>query len=269
MLSDKIAKSFPHLKLHLAQAEIKTTPEKFVKQNLKLSFYLSFALVFIGFLFLYKIQPKLIVLLILLFPVVYFMSFIYFMNTPAAKAKKAVREIDKEIVFAGRFLLVELSAGVPLFNAMDNVSRSYPLIGKYFKEIIDRAEVGKPIDEAITEVMELTPSDNFRKLLWQIMNSLRTGADVSVALNSILEQIAREQLIKMKEYGKKLNPMVMFYLMIAVIVPSLGVTMLSLLSSFIGLSIGFETLIGIAIGTSLVQIIFLVSIKQSRPGVSV
>ncbi|MBI2106404.1 type II secretion system F family protein [Candidatus Woesearchaeota archaeon] len=269
MLSDKIAKSFPHLKLHLAQAEIKTTPEKFVKQNLKLSFYLSFALVFTGFLFLYKIKPELIVLLILLFPVVYFMSFIYLMNTPAAKAKKAVREIDKEIVFAGRFLLVELSAGVPLFNAMDNVSRSYPLIGRYFKEIIDRAEVGKPIDEAITEVMELTPSDNFRKLLWQIMNSLRTGADVSAALNSILEQIAREQLIKMKEYGKKLNPMVMFYLMIAVIVPSLGVTMLSLLSSFIGLSIGFGTLLGIAIGTSLVQIIFLVSIKQSRPGVSI
>lgn len=269
MLSDKLAKSFPHLKLHLAQAEIKTTPEKFVKQNLKLSFYLSFALVFISFLFLYKIKPGLTPLLLLIFPAIYFMSFIYLMNIPTAKARQAVREIDREIVFAGRFLLVELSAGVPLFNAMNNVSKSYPIIGKYFREVIDRAEVGKPIDEAITEVMELTPSDNFRKLLWQIMNSLRTGADVSTALNSILDQIAREQLIQMKEYGKKLNPMVMFYLMIAVIVPSLGVTMLSLLSSFIGLSVGFGTLLGIAIGTSLVQIFFLVSIKQSRPGVSI
>lgn len=269
MLSDKIAQSFPLLKLHLAQAEIKTTPEKFVKQNLKLSFYLSFALDFIGFLFLYKIKPELVFILILAFPAAYFISFMYLMNLPTAKARQAVREIDKEIVFAGRFLLVELSAGVPLFDAMDNVSKSYPFIGKYFRDIINRAEVGKPIDEAITEVMELTPSDNFRKLLWQVMNSLRTGADVSTALNSILSQIAREQLIQMKEYGKKLNPIVMFYLMIAVIVPSLGVTMLSLLSSFIGLSVSFGTLLGIAIGTSLIQIFFLVSIKQSRPGVSV
>ena len=127
--------------------------------------------------------------------------------------------------------------------------------------------MGKPIDDAITEVMELTPSDNFRKLLWQIMNSLRTGADISTALESILNQISREQLLEMKNYGKKLNPMVMFYLMIAVIVPSLGVTMLSLLSSFIGLAVSFGTLLAIAIGTALIQLVFLVSIKQSRPGV--
>ncbi|MBI4158934.1 type II secretion system F family protein [Candidatus Woesearchaeota archaeon] len=269
MLSDKIAKSFPHLKLHLAQAEIKTTPENFVGQNLKLSFYLSFALVFTGFLFLYKIKPELAFILFIAFPIAYFISFMYLMNIPTAKAKQAVKEIDREIVFAGRFLLVELSAGVPLFNAMNNVSKSYPFIGKYFRGIINRAEVGKPIDEAIAEVMELTPSDNFRKLLWQITNSLRTGADVSTAINSILSQIAHEQLIQMKEYGKKLNPIVMFYLMIAVIVPSLGVTMLSLLSSFIGLNISFGTLLGIAIGTSLIQLFFLVTIKQSRPGVSV
>ncbi|MBS3108714.1 type II secretion system F family protein [Candidatus Woesearchaeota archaeon] len=268
MLSDKIAQSFPYLKLHLEQAEIKTTPEKFVKTNLRLSLYLSLALVLIGFLFLYRIKPELVFLLFLAFPVAYFVSFMYLMNTPVGKTRKAVREVDREIVFAGRFLLVELSAGVPLFDAMNNVSKSYPFIGKSFKEIINRAEVGKPIDEAITEVMELTPSDNFRKLLWQVMNSLRTGADVSTALNSILNQIAREQLIQMKEYGKKLNPLIMFYLMIAVIVPSLGVTMLSLLSSFIGLSVGFGTLLGITIGTSLIQLFFLVSIKQSRPGVS-
>ncbi len=267
MLYDKIAKSFPSLKLNLAQAGMNITPEKFVKQNITLSAYLSLAVIFTAGLFLFRINKKLLILLIFLLPIVYFLSFFFFMNVPAARGKKGVKEIDKEIVFAGRFLLVELSSGVPLFDAMTNVSRSYPAIGKYFQEIINRAEVGKPIDDAITEVMELTPSDNFRKLLWQIMNSLRTGADVSTALNSILEQISREQLLEMKNYGKKLNPMVMFYLMIAVIVPSLGVTMLSLLSSFIGLAVSFGTLLAIAVGTTLLQLVFLISIKQSRPGV--
>ncbi len=267
MIYDRLAKSFPTLKLNLAQAGMNTTPEKFIKQSLTLSAYLSIGVTFTLSLFLYRIKKELLVLLIFILPVVYVMSFLFFMNVPKAKGKKGVKEIDKEIVFAGRFLLVELSSGVALFDAMNNVSKSYPAIGKYFQEIINRSEVGKPIDDAITEVMELTPSDNFRKLLWQIMNSLRTGADISTALESILNQISREQLLEMKNYGKKLNPMVMFYLMIAVIVPSLGVTMLSLLSSFIGLAVSFGTLLAIAIGTALIQLVFLVSIRQSRPGV--
>ena len=267
MLYDKLAKSFPNLKLNLAQAAINTTPEKFIKQNITLATYLSIAVTFIAALFLFRIKKELLIFLIFLFPIIYILSFLFFMNVPVAKARKGVREIDKEIVYAGRFLLVELSSGVPLFDAMTNVSKSYPAIGKYFQEIINRSEVGTPIDDAITEVMELTPSDNFRKLLWQIMNSLRTGADISSALESILDQIGREQLLEMKNYGKKLNPMVMFYLMIAVIVPSLGVTMLSLLSSFIGLNVSFGTLIAIAVGTTLIQLVFLISIKQSRPGV--
>jgi len=40
-----------------------------------------------------------------------------------------------------------------------------------------------------------------------------------------------------------------------------------LLSSFIGLAVSFGTLLAIAIGTALIQLVFLVSIRQSRPGV--
>ena len=106
-------------------------------------------------------------------------------------------------------------------------------------------------------------------MLWQISNSLRTGSDVSVALKSILDQIAREQLLEVKAYGRKLNPMVMFYLMIAVIAPSLGVAMLSLLSSFIGLSLDFNGLLGISVGVAILQLMFVATIKNSRPGVEI
>ena len=58
------------------------------------------------------------------------------------------------------------------------------------------------MDTAINEVIEITPSANFRKMMWQISNSLRTGADVSIALESIIEQISKEQLIEFKTYER-------------------------------------------------------------------
>ena len=269
MLSKKIAQSFPTLKLSLLQAGMNLEPHLFVKRSLVSAFYLAFALSLAAGLVLFKSQPGLLPLVAIAFPVLFFLAFMFFMNSPKVKAKKRVKEIDKEVVFAGRFLLIELSSGVPLFDALSNVAKSYKAIGKYFQEIIDRVEVGKPIDVAINEVMELTPSDNFRKIIWQIMNSLRTGADVSTALRSIVEQISREQIIEVKNYGKKLNPMVMFCLMIAVIVPSLGVTMLSLMSSFVGIQISTSHLWIIAFGVGVVQLGFLMSIKSSRPGLEI
>jgi len=269
MLSKKIAASFPTLKLSLLQAGMDIQPDKFVKRTMVMAAYLAVALTAVIGLILFKAKPELLPVVVVIFPMFFFMGFMFFMYSPKAKAKKRVKEIDKEVVFAGRFLLIELSAGVPLFDALSNVAKSYQGIGKYFQEIIDRVEVGKPIDMAINEVMEITPSDNFRKIVWQIMNSLRTGADVSLALQSIVEQISREQIIEVKNYGKKLNPMVMFYLMIAVIVPSLGVTMLSLMSSFVGIRLSSQHLWMIAFGVGVVQMGFLMSIKSSRPGLEI
>lgn len=59
----------------------------------------------------------------------------------------------------------------------------------------------------------------------------------------------------------------MFYLLIAIIVPSLGVAMLALLSAFTGLTLNLGNLIGIAIITGLIQISFLSVILTNRPGV--
>lgn len=259
-----IAQKFPNLKLYLEQAQIKKRPDEYIKKVFILDSIVTIALGISLTLFLLKAEKSLLFLFILI--PLFLILFYVFIHSPKIKAKKRVTDIDSEIVYAGRFLLVELSAGVPLFNALINVSQAYPKIGEHIQDIIKRVEVGTPLDTAITEVIELTPSPNFRKLMWQIMNSLRTGADVSVALESIVEQISQEQVIEFKTYEKRLNPMVMFYLMIAVILPSLGITMMSLLSTFLGIQLSFGALIGIAIFLGFVQFMFLNMIKNSRPG---
>jgi len=277
MIGKRLEKSFPLLKISLAQANMVVKVGDYIDSCLKKSLIFSILINLLMGIFLWKFN-KTLSILILSFPVILITVFFYLIKIPKAKIKKKINEVDKEVIYAGRFLLVELSAGVPLFESIRNVSKSYEHIGKHFAEILERIELGVPINKAIEEVIEITPSDNFRKILWQINNSLKTGADVTVALKAIIDQISREQLIAIQNYAKKLNPLIMFYLIIAVIFPSLGITMLALLGGFIG---GIElvflkaeppffgTLFIICLFVIFLQFMFLSIIKSSRPGVEI
>ncbi len=263
---EAITKRFPYLKHNLAQAGMAIKPEDFIRTKLTHSLIVSLTLSVCSLFILYKSGLSLF-FAIPVFLLVYLLIFLILINTPRAVSARKVRDIDQEITYAGRFLLIELSAGVPLFDAIKNVSDNFEFIGKHFKEIIQRVEFGKPLEQALNEIMEITPSDNFRKLLFNLVNSLKTGADVSTALESVVEQISREKLIKIREYGKKLNPIVMFYLIIAVIAPSLGIAVLTLLSSFLGLSFSLGSLLGISFGVGLLQLIFVSIIDSLRRGI--
>ena len=261
-----IARRFPFLKTELAQADLPLTSEEFIKKILITDLIVSITLTLSLLLVFIKLQVDYLYLLII-FPTLFLGLFLFFLHSPKGKANKMIREIDYEIVYAGRFLLIELSAGVPLFDSIKNVSDAYPRVGKYFKKIVDKVETGKPVEQALNEIIEITPSPNFRKVLFQILNSMKTGGDVSRALEAITEQISKEQLIKIKEYGKKLNPLVLFYLLIAIIAPSLGIAILSLLSTFTGLTLSLANLIAISFIIGLLQFVFLSLITGLRKGV--
>jgi predicted neutral ceramidase superfamily lipid hydrolase len=100
------------------------------------------------------------------------------------------------------------------------------------------------------------------------MNSLKTGTEVGTALNSVIDQIVREQAISVQEYGKKLNPLAMFYMTISIIVPSLGITMLVILATFIGLKVTMPVLLVLAMMIAFVQFMFLSLVRSSRPSIS-
>jgi len=193
--------------------------------------------------------------------------FYYLIQIPDVKIRKKETGISKEIAFGTRFLIIEIESGVPVYNAFNNVANVYPVIGSYFKAIIDQINMGTSMEDAINETIELVPSGYLRKILWQILNSIKTGADVSGALNAVLEQIVDEQMISVKEYGRKLNPLAMFYMLIAVILPSLGSTMLIIFSSFIGFTLGLVELLVIAGLICFMQFMFYALIKHARPAV--
>jgi pilus assembly protein TadC len=259
ILYKKIAKRIPDLELKLRQARMPETEEEYIKRIFFTSFYLSLGLLFVGFFFVQSI------VVFLALPIVFPFIFIYFLNYVDFKIQKVTNGINQEIVFAGRFLIIELESGVPMYKTFKNLAKNYDIIGRYFAEIIEKVDLGTTMEDAINEAIILTPSPNFRKMLWQILNSMKTGSDVTNSLNVVIEQIVREQQIDVKEYGRKLNPLAMFYMMIAIIIPSLGTTMLVVLATFIGFQLSLTILFIITGMIAFVQFMFLSMIKSMRP----
>lgn len=253
--------------MKLKQAGIHDTSEEFVKKTAMTAFYMTTGIeIFLFFMFM-KFNIVLTILYII-FPLLFILFFLYFIKLPDVRILKAEREINKEIVFAGRFLIIELESGVDLYNSLKNVSYAYPKIGKFFREIIEEIDLGTSTEEAINLAVEFTPSDNFRKMLWQILNSLKTGADISSSLSAVIDQITREQIIEVKRYGRKLNPLAMFYMIIAVILPSIGTTMMIVISSFVDIHLNLTSLLLIASALGFMQFMFIAAIKSSRPAVA-
>ncbi len=265
IITKKLAGIYPDLHYKLLQAGIEEKPEAYIKKTLLAAIYLTIGLFVFFFLLFAKSGNAKIAFISM--PIIFILSLFYIIRIPDAIISKKDKEINREIVYAGRFLVIEIQSGVPLSDAFNNLSKNYPKIGKYFKLITDKVSLGTGMEDAMSEVIEVTPSNNFRRIVWQILNSQRTGADVGDSINSVVEQISREQSILLQEYGRKLNPLAMFYMMAAVIVPSLAVTFFVIISSMMGLEISLTVLLSIVFFMAFVQFMFLSMIKFMRPAV--
>ncbi len=259
LLYKNIARKIPGLALKLEQARLPYTPEQYVRRTFMSSLFLSVGLLIIFFTFLKSIG------VIFFVPIVFFIAFMYFLRYADVKIDKINMQIDQELVFAGRFLIIELESGVPLYQVFKNLAKNYDIVGPYFNEVVQKVDLGTPLEDALNEMITTTSSTNFRKILWQILNSMRTGANVANSLNTVISQVIRQQQIAVKEYGRKLNPLAMFYMMIAVIVPSLGTAFMVVMSLFIGIKISLTVLLLFAGFLGFVQFMFLSIIKSSRP----
>jgi pilus assembly protein TadC len=261
-----IAERIPGLETKLRQAGMPDKPEAFIKKTFVSSFYMTTGIVF----FIASILAKLHVVmgfLYFVFPILFAILFFYFLKLPDVKIGRREREIARELLFVTRHLIIELESGVALYDAMVSVTNNYPTMGKYFKEIVNKIDMGTPVEEAINEAIEITPSANFRKILWQIINALKTGSDITQSLSGVVDQIAREQVIEVQTYAKKLNPLAMFYMILAVILPTLGTTMLIVFASFLNIELTLAMLMLLVFFLAFFQFLFIGIIRAARPAV--
>ena len=194
--------------------------------------------------------------------------FIYFLAYPKSIVSKRVKYLERTLLFALRSILIQIRAGVPLFNTIVSVSQAdYGPISEEFKIVVDKVNAGSDIVASLEELAVRNPSPYFRRALWQIVNSMKSGSDVGENLSEVIRSLSKEQLVEIRRYKSVLNPLAMMYMMIAVIMPSMGVTMLIILASFPGMEkIGSEqTFWALLVAIILLQVIFIGMIKSKRP----
>lgn len=187
---------------------------------------------------------------------------------PKVYANRRQRTIEKNLIPALEDMLIQLNAGIPLFSILVNISSSdYGDLSEEFKQAVRKISAGIPESEVLEELGDQNPSLYFRRTLWQISNGMKAGSDLSVVIKESITSLNEEQLLQIQNYGNKLNPLIMFYMLISVIVPALSVTFLTILSSMISLPQNTAILMFIAlfIFVLIVQVMFLGIIKSSRP----
>lgn len=199
-------------------------------------------------------------------PLGFFVIFSYINSYPKLIITRKIKDIEKNLLFALRSMEIQVSSGINLFDSIASVSKgNFGLISEEFKTAVKKITTGKPEMEALEELILRNPSLYFRRIIWQITNSLRSGTDLSSTLKVIVGDLSYEKLVSIRKYGSQLNPMAMMYMMVAVIFPTLGVSLLMILSSFSSMQLS-EVVFWMILGTTaFLQFIFIGMIKSKRP----
>lgn len=218
-------------------------------------------------LFLFKIKNFYIYSILIAFM---FSIFVFFAQNvyPKIYLSRKQREIEKNLIPALEDILVQLNSGIPLFNIMVNISDGdYGVLSQEFKKAVKNINAGIPESAALNEIGKQNPSVFFRRTLWQISNGMNAGSDISIIIKDSIKSLNDEQMIQIQTYGNRLNPMIVLYMLMAVIVPALSVTFLTIISSMVNLPANMTILLFLAIFVFdvLFQIMFLGLIKSRRP----
>jgi len=199
-----------------------------------------------------------------------FSGFVFFsqMSYPKVYVLRKQRELDKNLLPAMQDMLIQMNSGIPLFNILVNISYSeYGALSEEFKEAVKEISAGEPQEDVLKDMAEKSASVFVRRTLWQLSNGLRAGSDMAIVIKDSLKSLNEEQIIQIQNYGNKLNPLIVFYMLISVIIPALSITFLTILSSMVNLP-GIMTILlflGLFVFVVLIQIMFLGVIKSRRP----
>lgn len=227
-----IVKSHPELKLKLKKAASKQTEFQYVYQTLTMTIMSLFFFIFL--LFITTKKNMLIFMIgasiILIFsPLVY----TFWFNFVDVQIRKVGREIDSDLLFVSEYLLVNLESGLPLGNAIQNLSKLNRPGGIFFNRVFMEFKTGKDLETALEEASIYSASENQRILLKRLKDSLSIGVDLKSVLENYIAESSERKIIEIKGYSKKLNPIIMMYLLLGIVLPSLGITFFILAATFL------------------------------------
>jgi len=154
---------------------------------------------------------------------------------PKIKKQNEYASFSKELPYALRQLATELRAGKSLFDSLDSVANSdYGILSLEFSRVLEEIKYGESTENAFLNLEKRVDSKALSRVIYEILTSLRIGANLSSSLSIIADDVNFDIRMKLKEYSEKLNAFVMIYTFLAILAPVILLTMLLASSVVIG-----------------------------------
>lgn len=154
---------------------------------------------------------------------------------PKIKKQNDYASFSKELPYALRQLATELRSGRSLFDSLDSVASSdYGILSLEFSRVLEEIKYGESTENAFLNLERRVDSKALSRTVYEILTSLRIGANLSNSLSIIADDVNFDIRMKLKEYSEKLNAFVMIYTFLAILAPVILLTMLLAASVVIG-----------------------------------
>ena len=154
---------------------------------------------------------------------------------PKIKKQNDYSSFSKELPYALRQLATELRAGKSLFDSLDSIVYSdYDVLSLEFSRVLEEIKYGESTENAFLNLEKRIDSEALSRVIYEILTSLRVGANLSGSLTIIADDVNFDIRMKLKEYSEKLNAFIMIYTFLAILAPVIILTMLLAASVVIG-----------------------------------
>jgi len=267
-LAQTLNNLFPFIKLSLLHSGSKKDSREYLADAIKKSliFFVLTIVVLLVLLFILGIKEYWITAIVSAAVSMFF--FFSRIIAPSVKAGRRIRSLEKNLLPALQSVFVQINSGIPLFEVLTNISRAnYGEVSKEFTKAVNKINAGKSQVESLEEMVVENPSIFFRRAIWQVINGMKSGADLSNTIEQTLNLLAEEKILQIQNYGARLSPLAMFYMLIGIILPALSIIFIILMISIMNLSLNtaMTIFIGVFIFIVFFQILFLGLINMRRP----
>ncbi len=262
----------PFLKVSLKKARLKIKPINYLNA-IAFNSILYFIIFSLLFSVLFYSQSNQLIQSIILGLSIGFLFFVLFFVIlymyPNILANKIGDIIDSELLYALNDMLVQVKAKVELYQALVNVVEGdYDYVSDELQMVVDDVESGKSMHSALKKLALGTKSNFMKRMAWQLMNSIKSGSDSIRVIESLISELKIHYHTIIGNYIKELNVLTLIYLTLAVVAPTIGITILIILSSFGGLSINKNSITIIVSLLLLIQPVLIGFINSRRPSVN-
>jgi pilus assembly protein TadC len=269
-LLDRFERLVPGLKYDLVKSEIDVTPIEYAGYAFFNSGIIAlFSLVTLTLLSIFVAGREVLTSLSIGIGTAFLLFLLFFvvlLKYPSIIAGKISEQVDKNLIYGLKDLLLQLSSGITLYNAIANVAESnYGQISKEFGKVAKNVRTGMPLVDSLEKMAVETRSKFLKRTVWQMVNSIKAGSEVKSALASVINELMTEQRNNILKYSKELNLWTLMYMLFAVAIPSIGGTLLIVLSSFSGVGVSKSLFVAFLVVGCLIQVMLIELVKSRRP----